>query len=487
MTVPTGPAGVKPSVLLKALLGEMVGKANSSASWFERHPKKTLLLTVLGILSLITVSFEIVLKRFFPFATGTIGHLNAAHSLAYGWGYNPHELTRTLNPDTGEVFISQLNNNGWRDKDRSYENRDHSFRIIVIGDSVTFGAIVPEDKTYTRILEDKLRAEGYNVEVINIAYSGWDTEQELEAFKREALLYNPGLVISQFCTNDLDSFACLSDEAKKSFGLQRPFYYKLDENNTLIKCRNDLFYLKYGFWYAVKAVMLTSEILKRNYHLLSIYKLKKDGVKIMNQNFTYSINDKTLYRFCLAFGIDQDEYVITELKKKNNSQVSRNKLVQIISACNKVHDMEKAVRIFEDRWFNFYWSKSHFWRSPPDPNQCQWKLYFALIKEMHRLARENGADLAIFSENELGRYEWEVYWGRVENSDKARENYLSPNALIKEFAQREKISVVPNRNKYARSRNDLHPDIMGNMAMAKDLYIFLEENYLDKLEQYKIK
>jgi hypothetical protein len=87
----------------------------------------------------------------------------------------------------------------------------------------------------------------------------------------------------------------------------------------------------------------------------------------------------------------------------------------------------------------------------------------------------------------LGHYEWEVYWGRVEDSDKARKNYLSPNTLIKEFAQREKIGVVPNRNKYARARNDPHPNIMGNLAMAEDLYIFLKENYSAKLEQYKIK
>jgi hypothetical protein len=221
--------------------------------------------------------------------------------------------------------------------------------------------------------------------------------------------------------------------------------------------------------------------------LLSIHKLKKDGIDIMNQKLTYSLNDRTLYKFSQVFGIDQDEYVITELKKQNNSQISRNKLVQIISACNKVNDTEKALRIFEDKWFNFYWSKSSFRGSQPDPNHCQWKLYFALIKEMHRLARENGADLAIFSENDLGHYEWEVYWGRVEDSNNARENYLSPTTLIKEFAQREKIAVVPNRNKYARARNDPHPNIMGNMAMAKDLYIFLKENYLDKLEQYKIK
>jgi lysophospholipase L1-like esterase len=472
---------------LKAWLGEMVGKTSSSASWFERHPKKTLLFTILGILSLITVSCEIVLKRFFPFATGTIGHLNAAHSLAYGWGYNPRELMRTLDPDTGEVYISPLNNNGWRDRDRSYENRDHSFRIIIIGDSVTFGAIVPEDKTYSRILENKLRAEGYNVEVINIAYSGWDTDQELEALKREGLLYKPGLVISQFCTNDLDSFACLSDEAKKSFELQRPFYYKLDENNTLIKCKNDLFYLKYGFWYAVKAAMLKSEILKRCYYFLSIYKLKKEGINIMNQNSTYSINDNALNRFRLVFGIEQNDDVIAELKKNNHSHISRNKLMQIISACNKVHDLEKALRIFEDRWFNLYWSEANFRGRQPNPKQCQWKLYFALIKEMDRLARENGADLAIFSENDLGHYEWEVYWGRVEDSDIARKNYLSPTTLIKEFAQREKISMVPNRNKYTRARNDPHPNIRGNMAMAEDLYIFLKENYSDKLEQYRIK
>jgi len=52
--------------------------------------------------------------------------------------------------------------------------------------------------------------------------------------------------------------------------------------------------------YAIKSVMLKSEILKRYYYLLSIYKLKKDGIEIINNNATYSINDKILYKFRLV-------------------------------------------------------------------------------------------------------------------------------------------------------------------------------------------
>jgi lysophospholipase L1-like esterase len=433
------------------------------------------------------MSIELILKNFFPFITGSIGHLNAANALAYGWGYNPRELMRILDPDTGDVFTSPLNNHGWRDKDRTYDNKSNSFRIVVIGDSITYGILVPDEKVYTRILEDELKSEGYNVEVINIAYGGWDTEQELEALKREGLLYKPNLIISQFCTNDLAGFDCLSDEQKKDILLQKPFYYKLDENNNLVKVKNNLFFKKYCMLYYVKTIMLNSEILKRCYYLLSIQKFKKKGIDVRNQKISYGIDGTAISRLRHVFHIDWDEKVIEALKRRNNTKISKDDLAQIISASGKIRDREKALRLFEIRFFSALWTEGHFRPGKADPNSCEWRLYFALIKEMNRLALENAADFAIISDNEPGHYEWSVYWGRVEDSPESRESYLSPTEVIRDFTQSEKISFIANKHKFVRARNDSHPNAAGNLAMANDIYDFLKENYVTKLQPYKIK
>src|SRR2546428_6902846 len=88
----------------------------------------------------------------------TIGHTASLNAQLYGWGFSPGEEILLGNPDTGEVYRSVANNHGWRDLDRTFANPDGKYRILVLGDSVTFGPVVPDDKTYTRILANKLQA-----------------------------------------------------------------------------------------------------------------------------------------------------------------------------------------------------------------------------------------------------------------------------------------------------------------------------------------
>ena len=107
---------------------------------------------------------------------------------------------------------------------------------------MTFGATVPSDKVYTRVLEDMLRQDGYNVEVINIGYGGWGTDQELEALRNEGVRYKPNLVIIQFCSNDLTDNLVFanSDEQKEALraGVHRalkPFYYTISDDGRLLR------------------------------------------------------------------------------------------------------------------------------------------------------------------------------------------------------------------------------------------------------------
>jgi lysophospholipase L1-like esterase len=177
---------------------------------------------------------------FLPSQLAIIGHSESKNALLYGWGFKPYETIQVTDPDTGEIYISQANNLGWRDRDRTFTNHKKAYRIVVLGDSNTFGALVPAEKVYTRILEDKLKKNGYNAEVINIAYAGWGTDQQLEALKNEGLKYEPDLVISQFSLNDLsdNTYFLTSDNKRKN---QKPFYYTLDKQGNLIRHSNPFF------------------------------------------------------------------------------------------------------------------------------------------------------------------------------------------------------------------------------------------------------
>lgn len=118
---------------------------------------------------------EIVLRFLAPIAISNVGNIHTPNGLRFGWGFEPYGLVRIEDPDTGKVSFDRVNNKGWRDRDRTYENPNKAFRVLALGDSETFGFIVPKEKTYTWILADRMRREGMNVEIINISYSGWST------------------------------------------------------------------------------------------------------------------------------------------------------------------------------------------------------------------------------------------------------------------------------------------------------------------------
>jgi GDSL-like lipase/acylhydrolase family protein len=98
----------------------------------------------------------------------------------------------------------RINNLGFRD-DRDYElaKRPNTFRILVLGDSVTFGH--GSVHTYPRLLEDRLRAWRSDVDwqVWNAAVPGYNTSQELAQLLDVGPRFNPDLVVVGFFDNDL--------------------------------------------------------------------------------------------------------------------------------------------------------------------------------------------------------------------------------------------------------------------------------------------
>jgi lysophospholipase L1-like esterase len=78
-------------------------------------------------------------------------------------------------------------------------------RIVVLGDSFTYGYGIEEDWTYARILERKLK-EKREVEVINLGVSGHQSEDIARVLEKFYEQLQPDLVIYGICQNDfLDS------------------------------------------------------------------------------------------------------------------------------------------------------------------------------------------------------------------------------------------------------------------------------------------
>ena len=103
------------------------------------------------------------------------------------------------------VTTVKINSDGFRDKEYSIEKLNNTFRIIVLGDSITFGWGVENNETFSEILEDKLNSlnNGINYEVLNFGVHGYNTLQEVELLKEKGLKYKPDMVIVGYYMNDV--------------------------------------------------------------------------------------------------------------------------------------------------------------------------------------------------------------------------------------------------------------------------------------------
>jgi hypothetical protein len=99
-----------------------------------------------------------------------------------------------------------INSLGFRD-DREYAiaKGPATFRILVLGDSVTFGHGSVGEHTYPFLFEQKLKAWRPDVDwqVWNLAVPGYNTSQELAHLLQVGPIYRPDLVIVGFYENDL--------------------------------------------------------------------------------------------------------------------------------------------------------------------------------------------------------------------------------------------------------------------------------------------
>jgi hypothetical protein len=81
----------------------------------------------------------------------------------------------------------------------NYERTPGKQRIVVLGDSFTFGAEVPDNTTYAHYLESHIP----NSEVLNFGVQGYGHDQLLLYLKEEGIKYHPDVVILGFTYIDI--------------------------------------------------------------------------------------------------------------------------------------------------------------------------------------------------------------------------------------------------------------------------------------------
>jgi lysophospholipase L1-like esterase len=96
----------------------------------------------------------------------------------------------------------EINSDGLRDREYSVA-RNSSRRIAVLGDSLTFGWGVAKQDTFEELLEAKL-SKVRPTEMLNFGHGNYNTQQQVNLFKKKGLKYEPDEVVVFYFINDAE-------------------------------------------------------------------------------------------------------------------------------------------------------------------------------------------------------------------------------------------------------------------------------------------
>lgn len=135
----------------------------------------------------------LLLELIFKFA-GICDEENYLVDKRVGWVPVPNRSATYRTEGFSRYTINSL---GMRDKERTIAKPPNTFRIAVMGCSVTEGKEVFIDQTYCSLLEKQLNQQGGPVkyEVLNFAVAAYNLGQEYLRLKHFALQFKPDLVV----------------------------------------------------------------------------------------------------------------------------------------------------------------------------------------------------------------------------------------------------------------------------------------------------
>lgn len=136
------------------------------------------------------------------------------------WKYAKHGKVRSTNPEIAHRNRPNIDrqlmgvnvktdSHGLRSHiERTFEKPAGTYRILVLGDSITFGWGASYEKTFCRLLEQSLNANpplpGRRFEVLNTGVGNTNTSMEVEYLKTEGIKFQPDYVLVGWFINDAE-------------------------------------------------------------------------------------------------------------------------------------------------------------------------------------------------------------------------------------------------------------------------------------------
>lgn len=126
--------------------------------------------------------------------------------------------------------------------------RPGTFRIIALGDSLTYGYGIAEQDTYPRVLE-RLLNETFRVEVLNLGVPAAQSEDIYRILQQKLPLLRPDLVIYGMCLNDFLPPGVDQDDNSRAYRVPLPYkehFIQKTLTGKLLAQRYDALLMRWG-------------------------------------------------------------------------------------------------------------------------------------------------------------------------------------------------------------------------------------------------
>ena len=189
-----------------------------------RHTSNILLVIFSMVITFVVLEAALRLIGYHPF---DIRLLNGRELILRPSAHKERIYEASPNSE-GNAWRTQvkINGHGFRDKEYSIEKDAGTFRIVALGDSVTFGNFLLAEDTYPDQLEALWAETGKAVEVLNLGLGGYDTVQEVATLEHIGVQFQPDFVVVGYVINDMgiESANLRYIEQAQNYG---SFIYKL--------------------------------------------------------------------------------------------------------------------------------------------------------------------------------------------------------------------------------------------------------------------
>ena len=162
-----------------------------------------IILLLLGILAALLIS-EIIVRCF------RLAPVMLDFNIMYNFQFveNP-KICYKIKPLTGK----NINSEGFRNKEVSLKKDKNLVRIIMLGDSITFGSFVKQSESFPEVLErilntkSKIMSLPFSYDVMNFGVGGYNIVSEVEILKTYGLKYKPDIVVLNYFWNDNEMYS----------------------------------------------------------------------------------------------------------------------------------------------------------------------------------------------------------------------------------------------------------------------------------------